>query len=175
MPTSTKTISQVLASANSMCRSAMAITERRGEKTNWEAFEARLRESLELQHKVMYPPEPGIEGAFIDVQRAAAIIAATRDSNGPPDNPPSKLWSALCNIWDHLDTLQQAIADGEYEEKERHQINQPSRAMFNFGGLIYAFDLLPNDVVEQIEPLGKHINELRKWVENYFDPAFHNN
>lgn len=49
------------------------------------------------------------------VQKAAAIIAEERKRIGPPENPPTKLWSALCNIWDNLDTLQQAIAEGEYK------------------------------------------------------------
>ena len=58
---------------------------------------------------------PGGKDALQSVQRAAVLIADARKANGPPDHPPSKLWSALCNIWDHLDTLQQAIAAEEYE------------------------------------------------------------
>lgn len=50
------------------------------------------------------------------VQDAALLISDARDRNGPPGNPPSMLWSALCSMWDHLDTLQQAIAAGEYSE-----------------------------------------------------------
>lgn len=48
-------VRQALESANSLCRSAMSIAERDGRDTNWESFRARLKESLELQHKVMYP------------------------------------------------------------------------------------------------------------------------
>lgn len=47
-------LTEALESANQMCRSAMSIAERKGE-ANWEAFRDRLKESLELQHRVMYP------------------------------------------------------------------------------------------------------------------------
>lgn len=47
-------LKEALEDANGMCRSAMAIAERKGD-TNWESFTARLRKSLELQHSVMYP------------------------------------------------------------------------------------------------------------------------
>jgi len=60
--------------------------------------------------------DAGLDGAIKDVQRAGQIIAAARDGNGPPVNPPSMLWSALCSMCDHLDTLQRAIAAGEYSE-----------------------------------------------------------
>lgn len=45
-----------LEDANGLCRSAMMIAERNGE-ANWPTFMDRLRESLERQHAVMYPPE----------------------------------------------------------------------------------------------------------------------
>lgn len=43
--------------------------------------------------------------------------------------------------------------------------------MFKFGGLIDAFDGLPNDIATDpgIETLAEQINDLRKWVEDYFD------
>ena len=46
-----------LEDANGICRSAMAIAERGGRETNWDAFTGQLRESLQRQHAVMYPPE----------------------------------------------------------------------------------------------------------------------
>lgn len=117
------TVSEALESANGLCRSAHGIAKRRGEKTNWEAFEMQLMKSLELQHRVMYPPnefhtvDAALKETLNRVQRAAELIATARANSGPPANPPSKLWSALINVWEHLDTLQQAIADGEYTEK----------------------------------------------------------
>lgn len=60
---------------------------------------------------------PDKRDALQSVERAAKLIAIARDGNGPPDNPPSMLWSALCNIWDHLDILQQEIAAGKYDNK----------------------------------------------------------
>lgn len=46
-----------------------------------------------------------------------------------------------------------------------------NREMFKFGGLIDAFDGLPNDIATDpgIETLAEQINDLRKWVEDYFD------
>jgi hypothetical protein len=43
-----------LADANDLCRSALAIAKRRGQKTNWKAFERKLEGSLKRQHEVMY-------------------------------------------------------------------------------------------------------------------------
>jgi len=45
--------------ANGLCRSAFQIAERDGKETNWIAFRACLRESLEIQHAVMFQPPPG--------------------------------------------------------------------------------------------------------------------
>lgn len=44
--------------------------------------------------------------------------------------------------------------------------------MFKFGGLIDAFDGLPNDVATNpdMEMLTEQINSLREWVADYFDP-----
>ena len=50
---------QALAHANGLCRSAFQIAERDGTKTNWIAFRACLRESLEIQHAVMFLPPAG--------------------------------------------------------------------------------------------------------------------
>lgn len=44
---------EALKSANDLCRSAMAITDREGAGTNWDAFKARLAESLVTQHAVL--------------------------------------------------------------------------------------------------------------------------
>ena len=44
-----------LEDANGMCRSAMAVVKREGNATNWEALNARMEESLQRQHAVMYP------------------------------------------------------------------------------------------------------------------------
>lgn len=43
---------------------------------------------------------------------------------------------------------------------------------FNFGGLLDAFDMLPNDIATDtgMESLTREMNALRKWVEGYFDP-----
>ena len=47
-----------------------------------------------------------------------------------------------------------------------------SRDMFKFGGLIDAFDTLPNDCTrDDMEALTNQINALRKWVEDYFEPC----
>ena len=46
-----------LKDANDLCRSAYAIAERNGE-ANWPAFRKRLGDSLERQHRVMYPVYP---------------------------------------------------------------------------------------------------------------------
>lgn len=50
-----------LADANDLCRSALAIAKRRGQKTNWAAFERKLEDSLRRQHEAMYtkPEEQG--------------------------------------------------------------------------------------------------------------------
>lgn len=46
---------EALVHANQMCRSMNSIVEREGKDTNWAAFRARLKDCLELQHKIMYP------------------------------------------------------------------------------------------------------------------------
>lgn len=53
-----------LQSANDMCRSAMSIAERKGRDVNWDAFTARLGESLKLQHQAMNPAQPKEEGRW---------------------------------------------------------------------------------------------------------------
>jgi hypothetical protein len=45
---------EALNSANDLCRSAMGIAERNGVLTNWVLFRNRLRQSLELQRKVLW-------------------------------------------------------------------------------------------------------------------------
>ena len=47
------TICDALKHANCLCRSALAIAKRGGEKTNWKAFASKLEGSLAIQHKVM--------------------------------------------------------------------------------------------------------------------------
>lgn len=47
---------EALKSANAMCRSAMSIAERDGNDTHWWAFRKRMEASLELQHRIMFPP-----------------------------------------------------------------------------------------------------------------------
>jgi hypothetical protein len=47
------TLRDALEDANGLCRSAMAITKRRGKETNWEAFENQLKNSLIRQHEAM--------------------------------------------------------------------------------------------------------------------------
>lgn len=44
-----------LKQANSLLRSANSIAERKGEQTNWIAFQNQLKKELELQHKILYP------------------------------------------------------------------------------------------------------------------------
>jgi hypothetical protein len=51
-------LSAALEDANGLCRSAYQIAERNGKSTNWEPFRARLTESLQRQHAVMYPTAP---------------------------------------------------------------------------------------------------------------------
>lgn len=46
-----------LESANEICRSAFAIADREGQTTNWQAFRARAKESLAIQHRVLYPEQ----------------------------------------------------------------------------------------------------------------------
>lgn len=46
-----------LKDANDLCRSAYQVAMREGHKTNWPAFRACLSESLDRQHRVMYPPK----------------------------------------------------------------------------------------------------------------------
>ena len=46
-------ICDALKDANCLCRSALSIAKRGGEKTNWKAFAAKLEGSLAIQHKVM--------------------------------------------------------------------------------------------------------------------------
>lgn len=48
-------IRTALESANSLCRSAFSIAQRKGSQTNWDSFIGQLKESLKIQHKVMYP------------------------------------------------------------------------------------------------------------------------
>ena len=50
---------QALEHANGLCRSAFQIAERDGMETNWIAFRACLKESLDIQHAEMFPPPPG--------------------------------------------------------------------------------------------------------------------
>lgn len=45
-----------LRDANDLCRSAYQVAVREGRETNWPAFRDRLSESLDRQHRVMYPP-----------------------------------------------------------------------------------------------------------------------
>ena len=51
-------LSAALEDANGLCRSAYQIAERNGASTNWTTFRARLAESLQRQHAVMYPQSP---------------------------------------------------------------------------------------------------------------------
>lgn len=46
---------KALESANEICRSAFAIADREGATTNWQAFRARAKDSLALQHSVLFP------------------------------------------------------------------------------------------------------------------------
>lgn len=45
-----------LKDANDLCRSAYQVAIREGRETNWPAFRDCLSESLDRQHRVMYPP-----------------------------------------------------------------------------------------------------------------------
>ena len=54
-----------LKDANDLCRSAYQVAKRNGRKTNWPAFRDCLRESLERQHAVMYPPNKDSGGRSI--------------------------------------------------------------------------------------------------------------
>ena len=45
-----------LKDANDLCRSAYQVAVREGRETNWPAFRDCLSESLDRQHRVMYPP-----------------------------------------------------------------------------------------------------------------------
>lgn len=49
-------LSTALVDANDLCRSAWQISERDGKETGWKNFRDCLGESLERQHRVMYPP-----------------------------------------------------------------------------------------------------------------------
>lgn len=52
---------EALEDANSLCRSAHSIAERKGLQTNWDAFLKQLSRSLELQHKTIYGEKPDAE------------------------------------------------------------------------------------------------------------------
>lgn len=55
--------------ANELCRSAMEITRRRGQATNWDAFRDRLEASLERQHRIRFPePNGDVLSAGIGLQ-----------------------------------------------------------------------------------------------------------
>ncbi len=54
-------IREGLRDANDLCRSAFSIAQRDGKATNWEAFRAKLSESLERQHKLLFPVPPPYE------------------------------------------------------------------------------------------------------------------
>ena len=45
-----------LRDANDLCRSAYQVAIREGRETNWSSFRDCLSESLDRQHRVMYPP-----------------------------------------------------------------------------------------------------------------------
>lgn len=49
-----------LVDANELCRSAWQISSRNGKDTGWENFHKSLGESLERQHRVMYPPNAAL-------------------------------------------------------------------------------------------------------------------
>ncbi len=55
-------LSTALVDANDLCRSAWQISERDGKETEWENFRDCLGESLERQHRVMYPPNGPDQG-----------------------------------------------------------------------------------------------------------------
>ncbi len=44
-----------LKESNDLLRSAYQIAKRKGRDTGWAAFERRLLEELEIQHRMMYP------------------------------------------------------------------------------------------------------------------------
>jgi hypothetical protein len=48
-------LNKALTDANEVCRSMMAISSRKGEETNWDAFRTRLQNSLDLQHRILHP------------------------------------------------------------------------------------------------------------------------
>jgi hypothetical protein len=50
---STDRLRAALESANALLRSAYVIADRRGDKTNWEGFEAQVLRELEVQHKIL--------------------------------------------------------------------------------------------------------------------------
>lgn len=43
-----------LADANGVCRAALSVAQRKGEKTNWDGLTKSLGDSLVRQHKVMF-------------------------------------------------------------------------------------------------------------------------
>ena len=49
-------LSTALVDANDLCRSAWQISDRDGKETEWKNYRDCLGESLERQHRVMYPP-----------------------------------------------------------------------------------------------------------------------
>ncbi len=49
-------LATALVDANDLCRSAWQISERDGKETEWKNFRDCLGESLERQHRMMYPP-----------------------------------------------------------------------------------------------------------------------
>jgi hypothetical protein len=54
--TTIRKLAAALVDANDLCRSASEIAKRKGKATRWPAFRDCLSESLERQHRVMYPP-----------------------------------------------------------------------------------------------------------------------
>lgn len=74
-------LEKALEDANQMCRSALQVAMRRGAETNWEAFHARLDDSLKRQHQAMYPERGHSECC---------------ETGGPPPEPE------LCECWEGI-------------------------------------------------------------------------
>jgi hypothetical protein len=52
-----KKLKRAVEDSNTLLRSMASISKRKGEETNWEPFIVRLKEQLDIQHKIMYPEQ----------------------------------------------------------------------------------------------------------------------
>lgn len=103
---------EALDSANSLCRSAMAITKRRGDKTNWNAFQTQLDLSLKIQREVMYP-EAALSGEPVPPALIAIRISEQQWQSLAQRIKAESGWNEVSKLmdesWSILQTQQQLV------------------------------------------------------------------